>query len=72
MRWSFLVKTANMAYGTIVVASTLIAFVLTIYGILDATGTTDGQIIAIIETPEEIRDFLEWTTRAAKKYVNEN
>jgi len=72
MHWGFLLKTANLAYGTIVVMSTIIAFILTLYGLLDATGATDGQITTIIEAPEEFSDFLKWTTAAAKKYVNEN
>lgn len=67
-----LVFTIKLGYGTIVVATTLLTFILGLYAALDATGTTDGQVQAIFETPERFNEFLDVTIDAGKKYLEDS
>lgn len=66
-----LVFTTKLAYGTLIVLTTLMSFVLGAYGLLDATGTTDGQIQAIFEAPERLDEFFQVMIDAGNKYLNQ-
>lgn len=63
--------TVKLIYTIALVGGTLAGVITAVFGALDVTGITEGQVEQLLEMPENLNELIDKAILALDKYLSE-
>ena len=63
------IYTIKKLYSSVVMVGVIAATIISLFGALDVTGITSGQIEHLLELPESMNQLVELGVKALNKYI---